>query len=183
MTDELIDICDESNNLLNIQKMKSVAHKEGLWHRASHVWIYNSQGEILLQLRSKNKNLCPNQWDISAAGHVGSGEEPLESALRETKEELGLFLSEENLDLFIVRKKHAIPGSINLKQFLYVYFFQYGGDIEGLDIQNDEVSQIKFVTLQHLEKDLKDNPTRYVPHGEYWFIIIDEIKRRLNHNS
>ncbi len=55
MVDELIDICDENNNLLKIQKMKSEAHRDGLWHRTSHVWIYNSNGEILLQLRAKTK--------------------------------------------------------------------------------------------------------------------------------
>ena len=57
MADELIDICDENNNLIDIQKMKSEAHKDGLWHRASHIWIYNSNGEILLQLRAKEKPL------------------------------------------------------------------------------------------------------------------------------
>ena len=59
MADELIDIYDENNKPLGIQKMKSEAHRDGLWHRASHVWIYNSKGEILLQLRAKNKELWP----------------------------------------------------------------------------------------------------------------------------
>ena len=56
MVDELIDIFDENNNALNVQKMKSEAHKLGLWHRASHIWIYNSSGEILLQLRAKKNH-------------------------------------------------------------------------------------------------------------------------------
>lgn len=68
MGDELVDICDENNNLHGIRKTTSEAHRAGLWHRASHVWIYNSKGEILLQLRAKEKLLYPDMWDISAAG-------------------------------------------------------------------------------------------------------------------
>ena len=90
MADELIDICDENNNLINVQKTKSEAHKNGLWHRASHIWIYNSNGEILLQLRAKEKPLYPDMWDISAAGHISAGEDPITSGLREVKEEIGL---------------------------------------------------------------------------------------------
>ena len=82
MADELIDICDESNNLTKIQKMKSYAHKAGLWHRTAHIWIYNSKGNILLQLRAKEKLLYPDMWDISAAGHVSAGEDPTTSGLR-----------------------------------------------------------------------------------------------------
>lgn len=72
MADELIDIFDENNNPRGIQKLKSEAHKEGIWHRAVHIWIYNLKGEILLQLRSKNKELYPDRWDVSAAGHGGA---------------------------------------------------------------------------------------------------------------
>ena len=53
MTDELIEICDENNNRLGPQKMKSEAHREGLWHRTSHIWIYNSAKEILCQKSKK----------------------------------------------------------------------------------------------------------------------------------
>jgi len=95
--DELIDIYDESNEPLGFRKMKSEAHREGLWHRASHVWIYNKRGEILLQLRAKSKELNPLKWDISAAGHISLGEEPIAAALRETKEELGLSIEANSL--------------------------------------------------------------------------------------
>ena len=82
MGDELIDICDEANHLTGVQKMKSEAHKDGLWHRAVHIWLYNSKGEILLQWRAKNKLLYPEMWDISAAGHVSASENPITSGLQ-----------------------------------------------------------------------------------------------------
>jgi isopentenyldiphosphate isomerase len=70
MTDELIDIYDENNFSLGIKKMKSEAHRDWLWHRAVQICIYNSNYEILIQLRSKYKKIFPNLWDISVAGHV-----------------------------------------------------------------------------------------------------------------
>lgn len=101
MSDELIDIYNEENKpLFGVQKMKSEAHRKGLWHRASHVWIYNSKGEILLQLRAKNKEFWPNMWDISVAGHIGSGEDQLSATVRETEEEVGLRIMPDDLDYY-----------------------------------------------------------------------------------
>ena len=46
--------------------------------------------EILMQKRSLNKDSYPGMYDTSSAGHIPAGCEPLESALRELQEELGL---------------------------------------------------------------------------------------------
>lgn len=144
MADELIDICDENNNLLGIQKMKSEAHRTGLWHRAAHVWVYNSKGEILLQLRAKGKSLFPSMWDVSAAGHISAGEEPIVSALRETKEEIGLLVRKEYLELFKIVKWQGIFRQINNKEFYYVYLFKYDKGIADLKIQEEEVETIRL---------------------------------------
>jgi isopentenyldiphosphate isomerase len=62
MAQELLDIVDEDNKLLGIKKSKVEAHEKGLWHRNAHIWIYNSKGEVLLQLRAKDKIFLPNMW-------------------------------------------------------------------------------------------------------------------------
>jgi isopentenyldiphosphate isomerase len=121
MADEPIDICDEENNLTGVQKMKSEAHRDGLWHRNSHIWIYNSKGEILLQLRAKNKIFFPDVWDISVAGHVDLGEDPIVSGIREAKEEIGLEIKPENLSFFQIKKTQTIFKNIKNNEFYYVY--------------------------------------------------------------
>jgi len=178
MADELVDICDENNNLLGIQKMTSEAHRDGLWHRASHVWIYNSKGEILLQLRAKEKRLYPDMWDISAAGQISAGEDPVTSGLRETEEEIGLKLKREDLDFFMIRKHKAIFRNMMNNEFYYVYFFKFDGDINQLKLQREEVQKIQFFSIDKIEKELKTNPDRYVPHGDYWFKVFKEVKER-----
>lgn len=179
MADELIDICNENNNLLDIQKMKSEAHKDGLWHRAAHIWIYNSQGEVLLQLRASEKLLYPDMWDISAAGHVSAGEDPVISGLRELEEEIGLKVEKEALDFWMIRKTSSIFREIKNNEFYYVYFLKFDGDISQLKLQVEEVQQIQFFAMNQIEEELKANPGKYTPHGDYWFEALAELRKRM----
>lgn len=177
MANELIDIYDEQNNPLGIQKMKSEAHKTGLWHRTAHIWVYNSKGEVLLQLRAAKKDLHPNVWDMSVAGHIGAGEDPLLSGIREMEEEIGLKAKKENLKFWMIRKNTDHFGAFINNEFYYIYFFRYDGDINELPLQEDEVTKIKFMPIAELEQDLKDHPKKYVTHKEYWFEALNEIKK------
>ena len=180
MADELIDIIDENNNLTGTQKMKSEAHRDGLWHRAAHIWIYNSKGEVLLQLRAKDKDIGPDTWDLSAAGHIGAGEDPIISALREIQEEVGLNLKTEDLELYkIMPEKMTFNGLVN-NEFHYVYLFKYDGDISNLKMQEEELQEMKFISIEVIEKGLKENPEKYFPHEDgYWNEILNAIKSKL----
>jgi len=178
--DELIDVCDENNKLLGINKMKSDVHKDGLWHRASHIWVHKDNGEVLLQLRAKSKDLYPSMWDTSAAGHVNLGEDPLISGMRETEEELGLKAEKEDFEFFKILKHKAIYKNLKNNEFYYIYFLRFNGDISSLKKQDEEVDDIKFVPIEEIEEELKTNPEKFVPHGPYWFDVLDEIKKKVN---
>jgi 16S rRNA (adenine1518-N6/adenine1519-N6)-dimethyltransferase len=65
-------------------------HANNLLHRAVHILIFNSSGEVFLQLRSHSKDRYPLRWDSSAAGHVSAGEDYDQTARRELLEELGI---------------------------------------------------------------------------------------------
>ncbi len=180
MDDEIIDIVDKNNNPLGIQKTKNEVHRDGLWHRASHIWIYNSKGEILLQLRAKEKSLYPNKWDISAAGHISTGEDPITSGLREAEEEIGLKIKKENLDFFKIIKHKDVFRDIKNNEFYYVYFLRFDGDITRLKLQKEEVQRIKFFPVDKIKKGLKTNSGKYVPHGNYWSEVLNEVKKKLS---
>lgn len=174
MADELVDICDESNNIIG-KGMKSVAHRDGLWHRAATIWIYNSKGEILLQLRAKNKELAPNLWDISVAGHIGIGEDPLTAAIREVGEEIGLKIEKRDLQFSRIRKYSMNYKHIKNREFYYIYFLKYDKDPKELILQEEEVQEVKFFNPDKLEKELKEHPEKFVPHGTFWQETIKEI--------
>lgn len=175
MADELIDICDEHNNLTGIKELKTKAHKTGLWHRSAHIWIYNSKKEILLQLRAKEKPLYPDMWDISVAGHVSAGEQPIQAALREIKEEIGLSVKESDLSFFKIVKHKSIFRDIKNNEFYYVYFLKFDEDINHLKLQKEEVQTIKFISLAELKKELTNPSNNLVLHKGYWTKIINQI--------
>lgn len=177
MADELIDIYDENNEPTGEKQMKSEAHRLGLWHRVAHVWIYNQKGEILLQLRAKDKLLYPNMWDISAAGHISAGEDAIVSAVRETQEEIGLEISLNDLKFFKIKKHSAIYQNIKNNEFFYIYFLQYDDSINILKKQEEEVADLKFLSLIEVEEGLKNSPDDFAPHGDYWPEIISQVKK------
>lgn len=182
MSDELADVVDENNVLTGKTLPRSEIRKNGLWQRASHVWIYNSKGDLLLQLRARDKKLFPGLWDISASGHVMAGETPEEAAIREVKEEVGLDISKSDLILVEVRKKEVRPDgeqTIPIRQFYYVYLCQQDIDAKELVLQREEVSKVFFVDLDTLEQDLRNNPAKYVPHDKYWFDVIEAVRTRM----
>ena len=179
MADELMDVCDENNNIIG-QGMKSEILRRGLWHRTARVFIYNSLGEILLQLRGKDKELYPDLWDVGAAGHVAAGEDYIETAVREAREELGLLIPKENLDLLMVEKFEQIWGKLSEKVFAGTYLAKFDGGIKDLKIQIDEVQELKFVPADSLGKDVKEFPQKYTPHPEgYWMELINGVRKRL----
>ena len=66
-------------------------------HRSIHVLLFNEQGQILLQKRSKHKDKYPNLWCLSVGGHVTYGQSYKEAAQREAQEELGIEINELKL--------------------------------------------------------------------------------------
>jgi 16S rRNA (adenine1518-N6/adenine1519-N6)-dimethyltransferase len=69
---------------------RATVHAEKQLHRAVHIFLLNSAGELFLQQRSYRKDTFPRKWDSSAAGHVDVEESYEACASRELREELGL---------------------------------------------------------------------------------------------
>ena len=89
MQTEWLPIVDETDQVIG-QKTRQQIHQLQLRHRAVHILVFNSQGQIFLQKRSMQKDLNKGLWDTSAAGHVDPGETYLQTARRELQEELGI---------------------------------------------------------------------------------------------
>jgi isopentenyl-diphosphate Delta-isomerase len=89
MAEEWFDVVDKNDAVVG-RELRSVVHEKNLLHRAVHVLVFNSKGEIFLQKRSMKKDQCPGMWGTSCAGHLDSGEDYDHAARREFKEELGI---------------------------------------------------------------------------------------------
>ena len=132
---EYIDIYDENNNPLEKSKEKTQAHEEMDFHRTAHIWIINENKELLLQKRSANKKSHPNCWDISGAGHIRTGEDVLDGAIRELKEELGVIAKKNDLHFIATIKSTKNPKN---KEFQYVYLLKCDNKIEDYVFEDNE---------------------------------------------
>lgn len=128
---EMFDVIDEKGSPTGLIKERGVVHREGALHATSHIWIarknQKSGYDILLQKRSAIKDSHPGCYDISSAGHIGAGDDPLSSALRELREELGISASHEHLKEFGVQYKnyegefYGKPFRDRQRSILYLY--------------------------------------------------------------
>ncbi|MCX6728871.1 MAG: NUDIX domain-containing protein [Candidatus Saccharibacteria bacterium] len=178
----LIDIVDENGNPTGYAKTKREIHEQGFWHNAAHVWIYNSHCEILMQLRSKDKDSYPGLWDISVAGHTESGETPIQSAVREMKEEIGLNPEYGKLEpegIYIISQ--PIEGTLwQDNEIGNVFFYKFNGSVDDLSMPDGEVEKLEFVPIDRFEKEVNDVELRkkYVPYqplSEYYSWVISRI--------
>lgn len=87
--DELFDVVDESDVVIDT-KPRRIVHRDGLLHRAVHIFLFRPDGRMLVHLRTDDKEEFPSVWTSSASGHVSSGENYAEAAQRELQEELGI---------------------------------------------------------------------------------------------
>ena len=178
--EEMVDIYDADGNKTGIINSKLNAHKEGLWHISAHVWIYRPDGHILLQKRAAHKETFPSMWDISVAGHIDAGESPLEGALREIREEIGIRVDEKDLEYaYTIRMEYPYParGWIN-REHCYVYLMCVDFDADALTLQKEEVEDARFFTLDQFKNMAHADRGMLVPHENYYEHIIDTIVKK-----
>lgn len=155
---ELIDVLDENGIKTGEVLPRDEVHKRGLWHRAIVVAIVNEKNEVLVQQRALDKEKNAGMWDISAAGHISSGQDSLMAAAREISEEVSVSLgySVEVKDfrfMFSFRKEQKFSDDFVERQF-YDFFIlrQNGLNAENIRYQKSEVNAIKFVTITELNE-------------------------------
>ena len=154
---EYFDVLNEWGEYTGKVESRDNCHKQGLWHRANYGFIFNKNGEVLLQKRSKNKKLWPDLWDITAGGHVLAGEFGYEAIIREVKEELGIELEPENLLYLVGSTSENIKGDIINRHYNECYVINKDVDIEDIKIQEEEVSEVRWFTKEEILNRIDNN--------------------------
>ena len=179
--EEMIDVLDENGVKTGTIATRREVHKKGLWHRAIVVAIINEKNEILIQQRSANKDKNPNMWDISAAGHISSGQDSLSAATREINEEVSVNLGynvevKEFRYMYCFRKQQVISDDYIENQF-YDFFIlrQNGLNKESIKFQTSEVQDIDFVTISECNEMRKMG--KLVERDEVYDVLNDYLFR------
>ena len=152
--EDIFDVVNENDETIG-RKPRSVVHAQGLRHRAVHVLVFNTAGQIFLQLRSMTKDNNPGVWDSSCSGHVDAGESYVVAAERELMEEIGLLVEEPLEPLF---KLDACDYTG--REFCWVYRTQSEGP---LDLNLEEIDEGRWCSNSELTEQLERNPSAYSP--------------------
>jgi len=148
---ELFDVLDETGLPTGEQKNRLTVHKEGLWHRSIHLWIVKEERYILLQRRSKKKDLEGGKIDVTVGGHFAAGETFVD-VLREADEEVGLTVSPADLSYIHTQQAERFypnpeaPERID-REFQEVYFCNYDQALSEYFLNPEEVDILYEVPL------------------------------------
>jgi isopentenyl-diphosphate delta-isomerase type 1 len=177
---ELIDIIDEDGNFTGEVRYRDDVHREGLWHCAVHVWMYNSKGQILIQKRSAIKDSFPNEWDISCGGHIAAGHSSLNTVLKEVHEELGIDIGVLALVYLGQFTKKSVTNNGTFKDNEHDFVYIAECEDEFLDefvLQEEEVSEVKWISLDELVELSKDINTVFPHHEESITLVVKHFER------
>lgn len=98
MTEELLDVYDINRCFLGYVKIRKEKRADNEYFRSVHVWVKDAEGNFLIQQRPLNTNVYPGYWSITG-GAIDAGESSWDACFRETCEEVGLTLKQENSQL------------------------------------------------------------------------------------
>lgn len=168
MADNVILVTTDDKVIGECDKMS--AHVKGLLHRAFSIFIFNSNGELLIQRRAFSKYHSGGLWSNSCCSHPRVNEDLLTAAHRRLKEELGFDCE--------LKKKHSFYYKAQLDNKLFEHEFDHilVGKYDGkLNINRDEVDSFRWITIQDLLLELREKPEIFT----FWFKEIIKINKEL----
>jgi isopentenyl-diphosphate delta-isomerase len=146
------------------EKLK--AHQLGQLHRAFSIFVFDSNGQLMLQRRASEKYHCGGLWSNTCCGHPRPKEQLEKAVHRRLKEEMGFDCPlRENFE-FIYKVK--FDNNLWENEYVHIFFGQYNGLPR---LNPEEASDWRWSNLQDLEKEIRASPERFT----YW------LKKELAH--
>jgi isopentenyl-diphosphate Delta-isomerase len=165
MEDRVILVDESDREIGSAGKLE--AHRDGKLHRAFSIFVFNSEGQLLLQKRSMKKYHSDGLWSNTCCSHPQPGEKMETEVLRKLQQEMGFQCELQWIFRFAYRiqfKNNLIENEID-----HVFI----GRFDGSPSPNpDEVDGWKWMDLEAVVKDVKLHPYTY----SYWLTIcLDQV--------
>jgi len=167
---EKVILVDEKDNEIGTEEKIKAHQNGGKLHRAFSIFIFNSQGQMLIHKRAKTKYHSPGLWTNACCSHPKPGESLKEAVHRRLKEEMGFDCELEEVFNFIY--KADVGNGLTEWEFDHVFIGRFDGEPKP---SPEEVDEWKWMNIDELKKDIEQNPEKYTP----WFRIAFE--RVVNH--
>ncbi len=157
---EVILVDDQDNAVGAMEKME--AHRKALLHRAFSVFIFNGNGQLLLQQRAAGKYHSPGLWTNACCSHPQPGEDTLQAAQRRLQEEMGFCTPVQKIFDFV----YKTPFDNGLTEYEFDHVF--AGTYTGIILPNpDEVADYCFKSMEEIKETMEQQPHHYTS----WFKI------------
>lgn len=140
--DNYLEIVNEKGEVIGYAPRSQIHGDPSLIHRVVHVLVFDRKGALLLQKRSKNKDVAPGKWDTSVGGHVEAGENIHASCSREMKEELGITVHETKYLYSYIHRNSYESELVSTFRCIYNGLFSHN---------ENEIEEIKFWDLQEIK--------------------------------
>ena len=156
--EEMVLVDKNDNQVGTGEKMQ--VHKDGVLHRAFSIFVFNSEGKMMIHQRNKNKYQSGGLWTNTCCSHPMPGEKTEDAVKRRLQEEMGFTTKLKKAFDFIYRVK--FDNGLFEHELDNVFIGRFDGNPKP---NPDEVQDWKWVNLKELRKDMDDNPDNYT----YWF--------------
>ncbi len=169
MTDQHRIVSSESEELILVDRddnetgymSKADAHDGGgVLHRAFSVFLFNEQGELLLQQRAHGKRLWGGYWSNTCCSHPRRGETLDIATSRRLRDELNIDADLEHVYWFCYEAAFGDSGSEN--ELCHVFLGRAPDEIRAND---SEIAGLRYISAEELEEEFEEHPERYTP----WF--------------
>ena len=157
--EELI-LVDSEDNEVGFSSKADCHDGGGILHRAFSLFLFNPDGELLLQKRSTSKRLWPGYWSNSICSHPRRGESMQVATQRRLLDELNIECELEFVYKFEYQANFGEAGSEN--ELCHVFVGRTPNNIHPND---HEIAAIRFISASDLELDFSDRPETLTP----WF--------------
>jgi len=156
-------LVDQTDNEIGYKKLDAFDENDIV--RVSALWITNNKGEVLLAKRPTNKRRDPNRWGPSVAAVLEKGQTYLEAIKQATKNEIGIegFVTIEG-------KKLLVTGYNNF--YCQLFSSQLDLEIKTLELNKEEVAELKWFSRSEIGKLLLANPYHFVQAFEKYFDLM-----------
>lgn len=165
---ELVDLYDENRVPLGRTADRSARKGPGEYRMVVHVCLFDHQGRMLIQQRTRSKLIWPGLWDVSVGGGVDAGEDSRRGAEREFREELGY-----PLDLGGLRPSVTVNFDGGFDDF---YILTKDLELEALTLQREEVQAARWAALEEI-LDMLDQGT-FIPYPKSFLLFLFDMRRQ-----
>ena len=166
MEEHVVLVDHQDKELGTCEKLK--AHKEGLLHRAFSVFIFNSEGKMLIHKRAQGKYHSEGLWTNACCSHPRQNESLQDAVKRRLPEEMGI--SCDVKEAFSLLYHANVSKNLIEHEFDHVFIGTYDND--EIEPNPEEVAEYRWIAIGDLLEEMSANPKSFT---EWFHLAVPKV--------